>query len=181
MLLRSVRSSELKRRHFLRNISPQFLLSKIKLAHLAACVFWFLAWLIFRPWRSRRYIPPKLLALSELQSAATQNAAVLILWGVVSAQPFPCLEVHLLSTDLHCLLNIFRIVLHVWKPSPPSATWGRAMTLWQWAHLKRKLLEGLYIYIYICRPSKSFRLYIYIPGDPFQFVTNEIVFISLWI
>jgi hypothetical protein len=60
------------------NISPS-LLSKCKLAHLAVCVLWLLAWLIISHWRSKRYIPRILLALSELQSTATQNAAVLIL------------------------------------------------------------------------------------------------------
>jgi hypothetical protein len=34
-----------------------------------------------------------------------------------------------------CLFNIFTATLHIWRPSPPSATWGRAMPWWQGTHL----------------------------------------------
>jgi hypothetical protein len=34
-----------------------------------------------------------------------------------------------------CLFNIFAATLHIWRPSPPSTTWGRAMPWWQGTHL----------------------------------------------
>jgi hypothetical protein len=41
------------------------------------------------------------------------------------------LEDHPLSTLRDCLFNIFAVTLHIWRPSPPSATRGRAMPWWQ--------------------------------------------------
>jgi hypothetical protein len=34
-----------------------------------------------------------------------------------------------------CLFNIFAAALHIWRPSPPSATWGRPMPWWEETHL----------------------------------------------
>jgi hypothetical protein len=36
------------------------------------------------------------------------------------------------------LFNIFAATLHIWRPSPPFATWGRAMPWWQGAHAPQK-------------------------------------------
>jgi hypothetical protein len=51
--------------------------------------------------------------------------------------PSPKLEDHPLSTVRDCLFSIFVATLHIWRPSPPSATWGRAMPWWQGTHLTR--------------------------------------------
>jgi hypothetical protein len=40
-----------------------------------------------------------------------------------------------LSAVRDCLFNIFAVTLHIWRPSPSSATWGRAMPWWQGTHL----------------------------------------------
>jgi hypothetical protein len=55
--------------------------------------------------------------------------------GVVCPTPNPKLEDHPLSAVHDCLFNIFAATLHIWRPSPPSATWGRAMPWWQGTHL----------------------------------------------
>jgi hypothetical protein len=47
----------------------------------------------------------------------------------------PKLEDQPLSAIRHCLFNTFAATLHIWRPSPPSATWGRAMPWWQGTHL----------------------------------------------
>jgi hypothetical protein len=49
--------------------------------------------------------------------------------------PTPKLEEHSLSAVCDCLFNIFAAKLHIWRPSPPSRTWGRAMLWWQGTHL----------------------------------------------
>jgi hypothetical protein len=41
----------------------------------------------------------------------------------------PHLQKHPLSAVRDCLFNIFPATLHIWRPSPPSATWGGAMTI----------------------------------------------------
>jgi hypothetical protein len=40
-----------------------------------------------------------------------------------------------------CLFNIFAAALHIWRPSPPSATWGLAMPWWQGSHLHSLFVE----------------------------------------
>jgi hypothetical protein len=45
------------------------------------------------------------------------------------------LEGHPLSAVRDCLFNILAATLHIWRPSPPSATWGRAMPWWQGTHV----------------------------------------------
>jgi hypothetical protein len=59
-------------------------------------------------------------------------------WGVVSPCQSSNLEDHLLSAVRDCLLNIFAATIHIWRPSPPSATWGHVMQWWKWkrTHLK---------------------------------------------
>jgi hypothetical protein len=47
----------------------------------------------------------------------------------------PKLEDYPLSAVRHCLFNIFAATLHIWRPSPPSATWGCALPWWQGTHL----------------------------------------------
>jgi hypothetical protein len=54
---------------------------------------------------------------------------------VLAPRPTPKLEDHPLSAVRDCLFNIFAATLHIWRPSPPSATWGRAMPWWQGTHL----------------------------------------------
>jgi hypothetical protein len=41
------------------------------------------------------------------------------------------LEHRSLSAVRNCLFNIFTATLRIWRPSPPSATRGRAMPWWQ--------------------------------------------------
>jgi hypothetical protein len=56
-------------------------------------------------------------------------------WGLLTPRPTTKLEGHPLSAVRDCLFNIFAAVLHIWSPSPLSATRGRAMLWWQWTHL----------------------------------------------
>jgi hypothetical protein len=52
----------------------------------------------------------------------------LVLWGrVVSPHPTPKLEDHPLSAVRDRLFNIFAATLHIWRPSPLSATRAHAM------------------------------------------------------
>jgi hypothetical protein len=46
---------------------------------------------------------------------------------LLAPRPTPKLDDHLLSAVCYCLFNIFAATLHIWRPFPPSATWGRAM------------------------------------------------------
>jgi len=41
------------------------------------------------------------------------------------------LEDHPLSAVHYYLFNIFATTLHIWRPSPPSVTLGRAVSWWQ--------------------------------------------------
>jgi hypothetical protein len=43
----------------------------------------------------------------------------------------PNLEDHHLAAVRDCLLKVFTATFHIWRPSPPSATWGRTMPWWQ--------------------------------------------------
>jgi hypothetical protein len=47
----------------------------------------------------------------------------------------PKLDDHPLSAVRDSLFSIFAATLHTWRASPPSATWGRGMPLWQGTHL----------------------------------------------
>jgi hypothetical protein len=58
---------------------------------------------------------------------------------LLAPRPTPKLEDHSLSAVRDCLFNIFAATLHIWRPSPPSATWGRAMPWWQGTHLTWEL------------------------------------------
>jgi hypothetical protein len=49
--------------------------------------------------------------------------------------PTPKLVDHPLSVVRDCLFNIFAATLHIWRLSPPSATWGHTMPLWQGTNL----------------------------------------------
>jgi hypothetical protein len=46
----------------------------------------------------------------------------------------PKMEDHPLSAVRDCLYNIFAATLQTWRPSPASATWGRATPRWQGTH-----------------------------------------------
>jgi hypothetical protein len=63
-----------------------------------------------------------------------------ILYGeeLLAPRPTPKLEDHPLSAVRDCFFNILAATLRFWRPSPPSATWGRAMPWWQGAHLTWK-------------------------------------------
>jgi hypothetical protein len=54
---------------------------------------------------------------------------------LLAPRPTPKLEGHLLSAVRDSLFDIFAAALHVWRPSPPSATWRRAVPWWQGTHL----------------------------------------------
>jgi hypothetical protein len=60
----------------------------------------------------------------------------LIFWGekLLAPRPTPKLDDHPLLAVHDCLFNI-AVTIHIWRPSPPSATWGRAMPWWQGTHL----------------------------------------------
>jgi hypothetical protein len=63
-----------------------------------------------------------------------------IVYGeLLAPRPTPKPEDHPLSTVRDCLFNIFAATLHIWRPSPPSATWRHAMVWWQGTHLVRCL------------------------------------------
>jgi hypothetical protein len=57
--------------------------------------------------------------------------------------PTPNLEGHPLSAVRDCLFSIFAATLHIWRPPPPSATWGRAMPWWQGTHLTWGIPQSL--------------------------------------
>jgi hypothetical protein len=59
----------------------------------------------------------------------------IFLWWVVILVPNSKLEDHPLSDVRNCLFSIFAATLHIWRPSPPSTTWGRTMPWWQGTHL----------------------------------------------
>jgi hypothetical protein len=54
---------------------------------------------------------------------------------ILAPRPTPKLEDLPLSAFRHCLFSIFASTAHMWRPSPPSATWGRVMQWWQGIHL----------------------------------------------
>jgi hypothetical protein len=64
-----------------------------------------------------------------------RNKIIFLRWGVVSPTPNLSVEDHLFSAVRDCLFNIFAATLHIWRPFPPSATWGRAMPWWQGTRL----------------------------------------------
>jgi hypothetical protein len=61
----------------------------------------------------------------------------LIFYGeeLLARRPTSKLEDHPLLAVRDCLFNVFAATLHIRWPSPPSATWGRAMSWWQGNHL----------------------------------------------
>jgi hypothetical protein len=64
-------------------------------------------------------------------------------WMVVNPSPTTKLEGHPLSAVCDCLLSIFAATLHIWRPSPQSTTWGRAMPWWQRTHLTWDIHQSL--------------------------------------
>jgi hypothetical protein len=57
----------------------------------------------------------------------------LIFYGeeLLALRQTPKLEDHPLLAARDCLFSIFAAALHIWRPSPPSVTWGRVMQWWQ--------------------------------------------------
>jgi hypothetical protein len=62
---------------------------------------------------------------------------------LLAPRPTPKLEDHPSSAVRDCLFNISAATLNIWSPSPPSATWGRAMPWWQGTHITWKVATGL--------------------------------------
>jgi hypothetical protein len=56
---------------------------------------------------------------------------------MVAPRPTPKWEEHSLLAVRDCLFNIFATTIHIWRPSHPSATWGRAVPWWHGTHLTR--------------------------------------------
>jgi len=54
---------------------------------------------------------------------------------LLALRPTPRQEEHPMSAVRDCLFSIFAATFHIWRPSPPSATWGRAMSWWQGTRL----------------------------------------------
>jgi hypothetical protein len=70
-----------------------------------------------------------------------------------SLTPNPQLEDHPVSAVRDCLFNILAATLHIWRPSPPSSNWGRAMSWWQGTHLTKYYSEKNYV---ICKMFYNF-------------------------
>jgi hypothetical protein len=68
--------------------------------------------------------------------------------GVVSPLLAPTLEHYPLSVERDCLLNTFAATLHIWRPYPPSVTWGCDMPRWPGIYLTWRLQFYLYISIW---------------------------------
>jgi len=49
---------------------------------------------------------------------------------LLATRPTPKVDDHPLSAVLDCLFNIVAATLHIWKPSPPSATRHRTVLWW---------------------------------------------------
>jgi hypothetical protein len=60
----------------------------------------------------------------------------------------PRLEDHRLSAVRNCLFNTFAAILHIWKPSLPSSTWGRDWPWWELTHSPwlRRVSRTVYIW-----------------------------------
>jgi hypothetical protein len=54
-----------------------------------------------------------------------RNKLIFLRWGVFSTTPHPKPEYHPLSAVRYCLFDTFAATHHIWRPSPPTATWGR--------------------------------------------------------
>jgi hypothetical protein len=93
---------------------------------------------------------PSYLVLTPLESAWCKSAHKNYSNAVSHTHTtcnFSKLEYHPLSVVRDCIFNIFATLtyfttLHIWRPSPPSATWGRAMPWWQGTHLTRYWWES---------------------------------------
>jgi len=48
---------------------------------------------------------------------------------LLARRPSPKLQGLTMSAVRDCLFSILAVV-RIWRPSPPSATWGRAMSWW---------------------------------------------------
>jgi hypothetical protein len=59
------------------------------------------------------------------------NRSGVLRLGHLFPRPIANLEGQPLSAVRDCLFSIFAVTLHIQKPSPPSATWGRFRPWWQ--------------------------------------------------
>jgi hypothetical protein len=57
-------------------------------------------------------------------------------WVIISTSPSPQARRPPLSAVRYCLFSIFVATLHIWRPSPPLATPGCAMSWWQKRNVK---------------------------------------------
>jgi hypothetical protein len=65
-----------------------------------------------------------------------RNKLIFLRWGVVSTTPnLQAGGSPLFGCPRLLIQHIFSATLHIWRPSPSSATWGRAMLWWQGTHL----------------------------------------------
>jgi hypothetical protein len=82
--------------------------------------------------------PPLVPILSQIDPVLLMNFRNnLIFYGeeLLAPRPIRKLEDHPLTAVRDCLYNIFAATLHIWRPSPPTATWGLTMPWWQGSHL----------------------------------------------
>jgi hypothetical protein len=90
------------------------------------------------------------------------NKLIFLQWEVLAPHPTPQLKDHPLSAVRNLLFTIFAGTLHIWRPSPPSATWGRAMLWWQRTHLTQvQDTSCAYKYI-VLFTSKGFSICIFL-------------------
>jgi hypothetical protein len=100
-------------------------------------------------------------------------------WGVGSPRPTPKLEGHPRSAFSVCLFSIFAATHHIWRPSPLSATRGRAMPWWHGTHLTWG--NGSHVYVIInLNILPLFRSYFILPrGFCFLSLLNHLLDVSV--
>jgi hypothetical protein len=97
--------------------------------------------------RSSQSIPPHPISLRPC--ATFRKKWFVYIEEFLATRPTPKLEDYHLSAVRYCLFSIIAATLHIWRPSPPSSTWGRALPWWQGTHLTwiRKYYIGIIIII----------------------------------
>jgi hypothetical protein len=103
------------------------------------CTTWtYLLTYLLTPWcriSSEKLIVTQLLSPGPRRFEIFPNMIAFYSDGLLVPRPTPKLEYHHLSAVRNCLFNIFAATLCIWRPSPPSANWGRTMPQWQRTHL----------------------------------------------
>jgi hypothetical protein len=71
------------------------------------------------------------------------------------AQPASWTTVRVSPAD-RCLFHV--IILHIWTPTPPPATWGRAMPAWGGKHFTQSLSSGNFLHsVNVVNPCLFYR------------------------